>query len=137
METKENNLFLIPFRTIQERITEQMEERHKYKKIEFILKIIKNFRMPQMLFFLTKSTLTSSIHLKVQIQKLWAYCNYYSTNCCLIVSTLICKRCGIWVKFKINFLILVKKVLNEAPDAIKDAFLNVSRIGHLTPEGIF
>ena len=40
MQTKENNLFLIPFRTIQERITEQMEERHKYKKIEFILKII-------------------------------------------------------------------------------------------------
>ena len=32
MQTKENNLFLIPFRTIQERITEQMEERHKYKK---------------------------------------------------------------------------------------------------------
>ena len=39
MQTKKK-LFLIPFRTIQERITEQMEERHKYKKIEFILKII-------------------------------------------------------------------------------------------------
>ena len=42
MQTKENNLFLIPFRTIQERITEQMEERHKYKKNRIYFKKIIN-----------------------------------------------------------------------------------------------